>query len=453
MIPDKLNILLQTLTATPNMVGMAVLLGMLLVIGLLLYRNKQLKNNNKELLATIRQLQTMNARQEEISATLTDKLNDTLQKLSELTECKTSFWVDLNHRMRTSLNGLLGFSQALLMNNTTKKEKDAAAQQIQQLCNKIILLADEMVDLAKIEANQLEVLPASCNINKLISDILHQLTENREYMSRQVALKLALSLDDEQAIMVTDADKLKKTLLHILGKLSKLAESDTLEIGYRVDSNASITFHVREVKQPFTDTSSNEIILRQSVRSNGKHFTRQQGEAEIGMIIANGYAKALGGELDFGSTPDAGNVVYLRLPLNISKKKQSNELFCSPENWSGKTILVVEDDLMNFLYIEALLKRTNVRLIRAKNGEDAVEITLLHPEISLILMDLRLPFMDGYRVVREIRKQNHDIPIVATTASSMANEEQRSLDAGCNAFITKPLDSDELYKTIRRYIR
>ena len=133
MIPDKLNILLQTLTATPNMVGMAVLLGMLLVIGLLLYRNKQLKNNNKELLATIRQLQTMNARQEEISATLTDKLNDTLQKLSELTECKTSFWVDLNHRMRTSLNGLLGFSQALLMNNTTKKEKDAAAQQIQQL--------------------------------------------------------------------------------------------------------------------------------------------------------------------------------------------------------------------------------------------------------------------------------------------------------------------------------
>ncbi|HNY09824.1 MAG TPA: response regulator, partial [Tenuifilaceae bacterium] len=79
--------------------------------------------------------------------------------------------------------------------------------------------------------------------------------------------------------------------------------------------------------------------------------------------------------------------------------------------------------------------------------------TLLHPEISLILMDLRLPFMDGYRVVREIRKQNHDIPIVATTASSMANEEQRSLDAGCNAFITKPLDSDELYKTIRRYIR
>lgn len=453
MIPDNLTILLQTITAIPNMVGLAILLGMLLVIGLLLNRNKQQKNKNKELLATVRQLQTMDARQEKITTTLTDKLNDALQKLNEQTDFKTSFWVDLNHRIRTPLNGLLGFSQALLMNDITKKEKEAAAQQIQQLCKKIVYLADDMVDLAKIEANQLEAHPASCNINEILRGIFHQLTENREYMSRQVALKLALSLNDEQAILVTDADKLKKTLLHILVRLSKLTESDTLEIGYTVDSSASFTLYVQEVKPSYTDTSSNETIQSQSVRSNGKHLTKQLGEAEIGMIIANGYAKVLGGELDFGSTSDAENVFYLRLPMNISKKRELGELFGNPENWSGKIILVVEDDLMNFLYIQALLKRTKVRLIHAKNGEDAVEITLLHPEINLILMDLRLPFMDGFAVAREIRKQNHDIPIVTTTASSMADEEQQSLDAGCNAFITKPLDPDELYKTIRRYIR
>jgi CheY-like chemotaxis protein len=242
-------------------------------------------------------------------------------------------------------------------------------------------------------------------------------------------------------------------MLHSLGRLIKLTDSDTIEVGYKVDSPARITFHFREVRKPYSYISSSKPTPTQSGQANGKHSTGRQGEAEIGMIIAKGYAKALDGEVDLGSASDCGSTFYLRLPLNISKKRPSGELFCNPENWSGKTILVVEDDLINYLYLEALLKRTNVRLIHAKNGEDALEIALLHPEINLMILDLRLPFMDGFAVASAIRKQNHDIPIVTTTASSMADEEQRSLDAGCNAFIAKPLDPDELYKVICRHIR
>jgi CheY-like chemotaxis protein len=445
--------LLQLLMATHGLVGLAIFLGLILVLALLLYRNKQIGDKNKELQAVNRQLQTLNAEQEKISATLTNRLNDTLQKMNELSECKTSFWADLNHRIRTPLNGLLGFSQALLLPGISGKEKEAAAHQIQLLCKKIIRLADEMVDLAKIEANQLEIHPTSCNINEMLRGIYRQLTENREYMNRQVTLELALPLNDEQAFMVTDAEKLKKTLLHCLGRLLKLTDSDAIEVGYKVDSPASITFHFREVRQPYSFISSTKPTPKKSGQDSGKRSTGQQGEAEIGMIIAKGYAKVLNGELDLDSTSDNGATFYLRLPLNISKKRPSGELFCNPENWSGKTILVVEDDLINYLYLEALLKRTNVRLIHAKNGEDALEIALLHPEINLMLLDLRLPFMDGFAVASAIRKQNHDIPIVTTTASSMADEEQRSLDAGCNAFIAKPLDPDELYKTLLRYIR
>jgi PAS domain S-box-containing protein len=374
-------------------------------------------------------------------------------KAQESDRLKTSFLANISHEIRTPMNGIVGFTQMIREGNIDSRLRKEYENVIYLSTRQLLHIIDDIVDISKIEANQLTINKTSFNINELISEL--QLFFERELSASEKEPDISLSsfkeLGDQECNIVTDQDRLRQIMNNLIDNAIKFTKRGEIKFGYTLSDN-NFQFFVEDTGIGI-DEELYSIIFEYFRQADEGH-TRQYGGTGLGLPIAKGLVELLGGEIWVESKKGIGTTFYFSLPhkfVDIEKKEEPKKEEAPRYNWHDKKILVVEDDDLNYAFLEAVISQTNAIIIRAENGHEALS-KCKEAGLDIILLDIRLPEMDGFEFVRQLRKSGIKIPVIAQTAYAMSGDKHKCFDAGCNDYIAKPLKKNELLKKMSNFL-
>ncbi|MFA5649053.1 MAG: response regulator [Bacteroidales bacterium] len=443
------------LYSTPTLKHIIVIVSLaflvLLAVSLLFiiqYRNKirELKKINDE-------TKHINSHLETIVELRTQDLLETQKKAQENSKQKSAFLANISHEIRTPLNAILGFSKFLNDDNLNKTERKQYVELIMRRGKNLQQIVNDIINLSLIDAGMVYLKTEPFNLNQLLYDLYKMFSSNSLFRKHpQIEFKLTVALNDSRSIIISDPGKVEQVLNNLLTNAFNYTNQGTIELGYELTPSNRIKLFVKD-----TGVGISQAVKEQ-VFSNAKrvnhNLQNQNHGLGLGLPICKGLTDLFGGKMNIETTPK-GTTVSFSVPYIPGKqetKSYISRLAVQNLSFSNKLILVVEDDLISFQLIEAMLKNTGARLIHAKNGEDAIEIAKLKKDINLIIMDMRLPFIDGYEATQAIKKIKPNVPIVAQTANAMGYDRDKCLKAGCDEYIPKPIDPDEFLRTVANFI-
>lgn len=368
---------------------------------------------------------------------------------------KSNFLANMSHEIRTPMNGILGFAQ-LLKNEPSSDKRERYIDIIYHNGIMLVNLIDDIIDISRIEAGQLAVTVSECNIDNLLFEVYTFFNEVKFKQEKEhISIRLLNLNDDESSIILTDPVRLRQVLVNLIGNALKFTEKGVVEFGYinKPDSRC-IEFFVRDTGIGIPENKHGIIFER--FRQIEEGATRKYGGTGIGLYISKNVINLLGGEIWFESTVGKGTTFYFTLPYRKSiTVEEGTQVFGTADkhySWEGKRVLVAEDIDVNFRYIQAILTRTGVEVVRAKNGEEAVELVRKGIPFDLVLMDIQMPEMDGYEATRQIKSIAPATPIIAQTAYALPNDNLRCFEAGCDDYVPKPINEGLLKQKIDRYL-
>lgn len=378
------------------------------------------------------------------------------ERAEESDRLKSAFLANMSHEIRTPMNAIIGFTQLLADPNIASNKKEEFIKIITHNGQTLIRLIDDIIDIARIEAGQLIINIAECHLNVLLSELQKQFLEIVQAIGKK-NIDIILDIPMEKIICYTDAFRLRQVLSNLIDNAIKFTNEGYIEIGLRKTEDNKLLFFIRDTGIGIPEDK--RLLIFDRFRQLEEADTRSYGGTGLGLTISQNLVRMLNGEIQVDSKPNEGSTFYFTLPLPIleidkqTESMQKEDLFDYKNIWKDKIFLVAEDDKYNFRIIEELLRDTNVTIIHALNGKEVLEKVRSNIKLDLILMDIRMPVMNGLIAAQEIRKSFPGIIIIAQTA--YANEEDKHLciEAGCNDYVSKPIDKKQLLYTIRKYLK
>lgn len=419
---------------------------LIITLGIIIYISIQLSKRKKHIEESNFRLSKFNNELDSLVKHRTQELNNALDKIRELERVKSAFLANISHEIRTPLNGILGLTYYLSSPECTLDERNHLGEQIKNLGNRLVRIVDDILELSKIETNQVNLLLSEVNLNRLLDEVYHEFTLRNDLVSKKLFFRVNKSLPDNKSIIICDYNRLRSILVHLLENAFKFTHQGGVEVGYTINEQSTLFLYVKDSGVGIPSEIQKRVFERFFKHLDDTSSIFYDGLG-IGLTIALGYAIALGGSIKLQSVPGEGSTFTLVLPVKVPNSQDKREVV----NLTGKRILVVEDDLISYQYLHALLEKTGATILHVKNAEDAIEVVTIDKTISLILLDIQLPFKNGIEAAIEIRKKNGNVPIIAQTATD-GEYVKECKNAGCNAFITKPIDPDELLSLIKHYI-
>lgn len=372
-------------------------------------------------------------------------------KAEESDKLKTAFLMNLSHEIRTPMNAILGFSELLNQNNLTEKERKEYVNIIKTSGKNLVEIIDDLVEMSKIDSNNIKPNYTIFNINEFINYIKE--TYELSYSNSNVNFKIETNID-EFPLMITDKVKVQEIICNLLNNAFKFTNKGFVNLTINLDAN-ELNVSVQDSGQGIPKSFQENVFKRFS-KINSKGISANEGLG-LGLAISKAYTDMLKGTISFKSQEAFGTTFFLTLPVEYANMNEAiaNESQCNVIQDLGEEeiILVAEDDNVNFLLIERLLTNLNFKIIRAHNGEEAVQLLKANDEIDLILMDIKMPVLNGYEAFQEIRKFNSTIPIIAQTSYSFEEELLKIKELGFSDFITKPIDKLQLTQTLSKFIK
>ena len=378
-------------------------------------------------------------------------LVEALERAENADKLKTAFLANMSHEIRTPMNGILGFSQLIKNDKLPEKQRNEFIDIINSKGNQLLQIINDIIDISKIESNQIKLYYSDFSLNKMFDELYNSFrTETSEVVKSNIDFVVKKELPDEAAFIRSDKTRIIQILYNLLSNAFKYSNEGRVELGYIV-KNSEIEFYVKDTGIGIKEEDK-DIIFDRFTQADGS-MRRLYGGTGLGLSISKGLVNLLGGEIGVESNNGKGSRFYFTVPYKFVSKVldvQPDEKI-KKLSWSNKNILVVEDDTISFEFIKESLRCSQVNLTHTKTGEDALN-ELKKNKYDLILMDIQLPGTDGYEITREIRKSDKEIPIIAQTANALAEDRNKSLIAGCNDYISKPIDRKLLIKIINHYI-
>jgi len=347
------------------------------------------------------------------------------------------------------MNGIIGFSEMLLKPNLSDDKRKHFSNIITDGCQQLLGIINDVLDISKIETGQVSLLVTEVNINEIIIDMLlfFKATANKN----NISLYQKKSLPDHQANIQTDGIKLKQILTNLISNAIKFTKQGYVEYGYSL-KDGMIEFYVKDTGIGIKSELYNVIFerFRQAETSNSRTY----GGTGLGLSISKALVELLGGRIWVESEVGEGATFFFTIPHKVNGT-MIDELESPSKNETKlveDAILVVEDEEMNYLFLEEVLLQLNYSVIHAKNGKEAILIVEANPGIKLILMDIKMPIMDGSEATIQIKKIRPELPIIAQTAYALSNEVEDFKMIGFDDYITKPLSKDKLIQIVKSYI-
>lgn len=379
-----------------------------------------------------------------------DELLNAKLKAEESDRLKSAFLMNMSHEIRTPMNGILGFLDLLKSSDLEDESRKEYINLVNMSGERLLNTINDIIEVSKIEAGGLEIRENIIHLEEFNDYYLSFFTMQAVLKHNELCLGRSVTQNGIKSI-VTDRHKLDSILTNLVKNAIKFTERGSIEFGNYLEDNF-LVFYVKDTGIGI-EPDKVEAIFDRFVQADSSHSRNHEGSG-LGLSIVKGYTNALGGKIRVFSELRKGSLFEVLIPFKPTENKpQSTILTNLPgiKTFPGKWILVAEDDDISFKLIERCVANTKVNLIRAKTGVEAVELAK-NGNISMILMDIKMPEMDGYEATGIIRATNPNLPIIAQTAFSLAGDRERALNAGCNDFISKPIDKKQLLSVMETYL-
>ena len=371
------------------------------------------------------------------------------EKAEESNRLKTAFLNNMSHEIRTPLNGITGFLELLQDPDTEEEERQKFTKIINKSSNRLIDTVTDIIEVSKIEAGLINLSVKEVSVNGMLQELYDFFS--LEAKNKGLELKCIPSLSEDESIIITDNHKLNGILTNLLKNAIKFTDRGSVTFGYIIETD-TLRFFVKDTGIGIPKHRQHAVFNRfeQADIEDEKAF---EGSG-LGLAIAKSYVKILGGEIWYKTKKAIGTEFMFTIPYRTKtnktkKKNQAKESKKQKANFIALTVLIAEDEKVNKQFFETIFKNTFKQTIYVRTGQEALEACRKNSEIDLILMDIRMPLMNGFTATREIRKFNKDIIIIAQTAFGLEGDNEKALEAGCNDYIAKPINKKELFEKIK----
>ncbi len=366
---------------------------------------------------------------------------------------KSAFLANMSHEIRTPMNGILGFTGLLKEPNLSGEQQQEYIKIIEKSGARMLNIINDIISISKVESGQLEVSLSATNINDQIEYIYTFFKQEVEKKGMQLFFRNPLPAG--QAVIMTDREKIYAILTNLVKNAIKFTHIGMIEFGYE-KKNEYLEFFVKDTGVGIRDEKK-EIIFER-FRQGSELLTRNYEGAGLGLSISKAFVELLGGKLWVVSEFGQGSEFYFTIPYVCETEENSlalNEQDTGTDRHRIKNlkILIAEDDENSAKLLSLACKPFAKEVLAVSTGLDAIETCRNHPDIDLVMMDVKMPEMDGYEAVSRIRKFNKNVVIIAQTAFGLSGDRVKAIKAGCNDYISKPIEKDELISLLHTYFR
>jgi len=417
--------------------------------------------DNREMLARVQthlmlrksllEVKELNETLEEKVKLRTRELEEALAKADASDKLKSAFISNISHEVRTPLNGILGFASLLAKGYLSDERKDMFLDLVNQSGERLIKTITDYMDISLLVSGNLKAENSEFSPVK----ILNSFDTKYKPLCENKGLTFEFSYPSElsETTIISDNSLFEKTIEQLLDNALKFTYTGEV----RLEVNLADNYLVCSVQDTgigikpeiceglFKPFSPGEITRVRSYEGSG-----------LGLAIAQGFVNLLSGELTYSSETGKGSVFNVKIPVNnVGKNAVVSDTVAEPsqaKELHNPVVLVAEDDEANFLYARELLKRLKIEIIHAENGKEAVDICMQNDKIDLVLMDLKMPVMDGFEATRQIKSIRKNVPVVALTAYALKVDELKAKEAGCTDFIIKPVSEATLKNVINNFL-
>lgn len=378
---------------------------------------------------------------------LKKELISSKEKAEEHDRLKTAFLQNISHEIRTPLNGILGFSQLLQDEDNSPEDIKEYTNVIIKSGNRLLELVNNILDISKIETGQLEIQKSTFSLKT----VFYELAAFFEYeaKSRRLQLIFPSMSHNEDYLIHTDYNRFFQIFMNLIKNALKFTPQGSVKFGFQVNDDEYL-FYVSDTGIGIPKEMEDKIFER-FVQVESSKTINYQG-AGLGLSICKGLVELLGGRIWYDSALGIGTTFYFTIPKDKAVSQKVNV-----ENGDKKiefeqklTILVAEDDEHSYQLLEKYLSNSNSKILHAKDGKEALEIFKNHQDIDLILLDIKMPEINGFDVAQAIRKENSTVKIIAQTAYAQLQDKEKALQSGCDDFIAKPYRKKDIISLIKK---
>jgi PAS domain S-box-containing protein len=367
------------------------------------------------------------------------------EKAQESDRLKTAFLANMSHEIRTPMNGILGFTNLLKEPGLTGEDQSRYIDIIIRSGDRMLNTVNDIIEISKIETGQTILTKQKVNVSRHLQTLFQFF--QLEAKNKKLDFRLENRINEDDAEVITDKNKLSSILTNLIKNALKFTETGFVEIGGSRE-NEYFRFYVKDSGVGIPEDRLDAVFNRfeQADIDDARVF---EGSG-LGLAISKSYVEMLDGTISVESKLDKGTTFTVKFPLQMASKNSSvsEQSKVKPRVKRELSLLVAEDDEISRYHLEVLLKKISGNLTFVNNGKDAVE-KCKNGSFDLILMDIKLPQMDGLEATRHIRSFNSEIIIIAQTAFALHGDKKKALDAGCNGYLSKPLSAERLKESLR----
>lgn len=379
------------------------------------------------------------------------ELLDAKKKAEESDRLKTAFLHNISHEIRTPLNAIVGFSGLLKDSDLLPEKRSRFIEIINHSSDQLLSIITDIVSISTIEAGQEKLSQKEMSLNSTLIYIYEQFLIKAK--RQKVQLSLHPFLPDSEVQIISDETKLIQVLSNLINNALKFTNQGFVNFGYNIKER-ELEFFVEDSGIGIPHEMHDEIFKRFSQVENTS--SRQFGGSGLGLSISKAYVELMGGRIWLNSELGKGARFYFTIPYvkanidSISERKSNEKV--AIKNQKPINLLIAEDEESNFLLLVEMLSGININIIRAVNGVEAVNICKSGEHIDLVLMDVKMPVMDGYVATKQIRAFLPNLPIIAQTAYTTNADEIEAFANGCSDFVSKPIIQEILVSKIKKLL-
>ena len=359
---------------------------------------------------------------------------------------KSEFISNLSHEIRTPMNGIIGFSGFLDNPDLTMEKKKHYIRIIQNSGHQLLRIVEDLIEISRLETKQVVAVEDSFCFNEMLFDLFTVFDLRAKENKTPLYLKRGLS--DEASTIHSDRSKLIKIISNLIDNALKFTNDGYIEFGYFIHEG-NLRIYVEDTGVGIAIQRQENIFDRFSKENN--ELSNNASGLGLGLSIAKKNTELLKGVISVKSKKGKGTTFFVDIPYKPLKISKSKKLI---KNKAIHTILIADDEEINYLYLEILLKekfQVNCEIIHAKNGKEAITRCKESSEINIVFIDLKMPLIDGYQAMKAIKKIRPKLTIVAQTASSSEEDIKKILKSGFDTYLIKPIDDMRFEKLIKKY--
>lgn len=421
------------------------------------YQNVEKEKRAEELINANKELQFQNEEKEKRAA----ELIIAKEHAEESDRLKSAFLANMSHEIRTPMNGILGFANLLKEPSLTGEEQQKFIEIIETSGARMLNIINDIVSISKIESGLMELNIQESNISKQIEFIYTFFKPQIE--GKGMRFLIETTLLEKEVLIKSDSEKIYSILTNLVKNAIKYTEEGTIELGYvfkEENGSAELEFYVKDTGVGISKDRQIPIFER-FIQADISDKMALQG-AGLGLSISKAYVEMLGGKIWVESEKGKGSIFYFTLPY---KTEPEEKTFTRNDDWSKKAdsmvnpnvsglkILIAEDDEPSEMLLSAIVKKHSKAVLKARTGIEAVDICRNNHDINLILMDIQMPDLNGYEATRQIRQFNKNVVIIAQTAFGLSGDRKKAIGAGCNDYISKPINKHKLLALLQKYFK